>query len=46
MLDQDKRIVTNLVSLLDDDDDDDAYDNIKEDDVHAIKFEKSEPMNK
>jgi len=39
VLDQDKSIVTNLASLLDDDDDD-AYDNIKEEDVHAIKFEK------
>ena len=48
VLDQDKSIITNLVSLIndDDDDDDDVYDNIKKEDLYAIKFEKSEPLDK
>jgi len=45
VLDQDKSIITNLVSLIDDDDDD-VYDNIKKEDLYAIKFEKSEPLDK
>ena len=44
VLDRDKGIVTNLVSLVDDEDD--ACNNIKKEDVHAIKFEKNEMMNK
>jgi len=46
VLDQDKSIITNLVSLIDDDDDDDVYDNINKEDLYAIKFEKSEPLDK
>ena len=43
VLDQDKSIITNLVSLIDEDDDD-AHDTIKKEDLYAIKFEKSEPL--
>ena len=47
VLDQDKSIITNLVSLIDDDDDDDdVYDNIKKENLYVIKFEKSELLDK